>query len=173
MTVGKDGTLDGPRLTKSRRQVTRDFRNHCHACTVPCPVVTLCSSGQGTTSDLSFYLKMLRRRSASLLFWVKFICRAEDSSSCVMVGMCTGTSFAFCSSAAYTHRSTNRFFFSNGVSFFQCPGSHGDVFTVICVMVHKGLDSAGPSEEVSLMNTHSSKKRFSRPLRLGSALQTF
>ena len=26
--------------------------------------------------------------------------------------------------------------------FLQCPGSHGDVFTVICVMVHKGLDSA-------------------------------
>ena len=26
----------------------------------------------------------------------------------------------------------------------QCPGSHGDVLTVICVMVHKGLDCAVP-----------------------------
>ena len=36
------------------------------------------------------------------------------------------------------------------------PGSHRDVFPVICVMEHK----FGPSEGSSLMKTHSSTKAF-------------
>ena len=39
--------------------------------------ITLCSSGQGTTSGLTLYPKGLRRRSVSMLFWVKFICLAR------------------------------------------------------------------------------------------------
>ena len=37
-----------------------------------CPVVTLCSSGQDTTSDLSFYLRCCVGEAASLQFLVKF-----------------------------------------------------------------------------------------------------
>ena len=33
-----------------------------------------------------------------MLFWVKFLCPAGDSSSCAMVVMCTGTSIVYCSS---------------------------------------------------------------------------
>ena len=101
---------------------------------------------------------MLRRRSASLLFWVKFICFAEDSLSCAMVVMCTGTSFSFCCSAADTHRSSNRFF-SNGVSF--SPMFLG--VTVLCslfsvVWCIRASIVLCPSEGVSMMNTHSSTK---------------
>ena len=43
------------------------------------------------------YTEMLRRRSASLPSWVKFICLAGDSSLCDMDVMSTGASLAFCS----------------------------------------------------------------------------
>ena len=89
----------------------------CHGCLCVPPA---------RSRPLTFLHETLRRRSASLLFWVKFICPAEDSSSCAMVVMCTGTSFAFCSSAAYTHRSTSRFFFANGVLFCPMSWSYGD-----------------------------------------------
>ena len=49
-----------------------------------------------------------------MLFWVKFICPAGDSSSCAIVVMCTGTTVVFCSSdespPTYIHSSTNTIF---------------------------------------------------------------
>ena len=102
-------------------------------------MTTLCSSSQGTTSNPSFYLKLLRRRSASLLFWVMFIYHAGDSSSCAMVVMCTGMSIVFCSSdespQTSIHSSTNTFFNVSPVgiqftynraseTFFLFPGFH-------------------------------------------------
>ena len=58
---------------------------------------TLCSFGQGTISGLPCYPQRQCRRSASSLFWAKFIYRADIASSCDMVGMCTGMSSALCS----------------------------------------------------------------------------
>ena len=59
---------------------------------------TLCSFGQGTTTGLPFLPQRQCRKSASLLFWVKFNFPAGDSSLCDKVSMCKGMSFAFCSS---------------------------------------------------------------------------
>ena len=79
-----------------------------------CPMTTLCSSSQGTTSGLTFYPEKLRRLCASMLFWVMFICRVGVSSSCAMAVMCTGMSIVFCSSdespQTSIHSSTNTFF---------------------------------------------------------------
>ena len=48
-----------------------------------CPMITLCSYGQGTTSDLSFNLDSnldrVCRGSASMLFWIMYIFSAGVS----------------------------------------------------------------------------------------------
>ena len=77
-----------------------------------------------------------------MLFWEKFICPAGDSSSCAMMVMCTGTSFAFCSSDLPPPIPPRTCSSPQLMShLIQCPGSHGDVITVICVMEHRDLDS--------------------------------
>ena len=91
------------------------------------------------------------RRSASLLFWVKFIYTPGVSSSCDMVGMCTGISFAFCSPG-----SPSLFPLRTCSSpplmphLIQYPGYHGD-------MIIRASIALGPSEGASLMHTHYSK----------------
>ena len=111
---------------------------------------TLSSFGQGTTSGLPCDPKKQCRRSASLLFWVKFIHTLGVSSSCDMVGMCTGISVTFCSSGS--------------PSLFPASPTG---------FVHKGLDSAGPSEGASLMHTHSSKQAFFRVSSIGIYSERF
>ena len=62
-------------LTESQRQVTFDFRNHCHARTVPCM-----SNGHsvflrpGMTSDLSLYLKCCVGEALAVLGEVHLPC---------------------------------------------------------------------------------------------------
>ena len=98
----------------SRRQVTSDFRDLCHARTVPWMSNDHFVFFRPWLALRPFYLKCCVGGSVSLLCRVKFICPAGDPSSCAMVVLCRGTSKAFCSSdeppPAYTHPSTNTFF---------------------------------------------------------------
>ena len=87
---------------------------------------TFSSFSQRTASVFPFYPKRQCRRSASLLLWVKFIYTPGVSSSCDMVGMCTGISFAFCSPGSPS------FFPPRTCSspplvppLIHCPGYHG------------------------------------------------
>ena len=156
------------RRRRSRRRFAeplRDSRNQLHhtssqpACIFVCFRVltighkggTLCSSGQGTTSGLPFYPKRLRRRSASLSFWVKFIYTAGVSLLCDMVGMCTGTSFAFCSpgsSSIIPPRTCSSPPLTPHL--IQYPVYHVD-------LILRASIALGPSEGASLKHTHSSK----------------
>ena len=132
-------------LTEKRRQVTVDLRHHRYARAVP-----WMSNGHSMFfrpgHDLRpfFIPETLRRRTASLLFWVKFICPAGATSSRDMVVMCTGTSCAllFLRFAAATPLRTCS---SPQLMclLIQCLGSQGYVITLICVFEHRGLDNTG------------------------------
>ena len=67
----------------------------------------ICSFGQGTTSGLPYIRKRQRRRSASLMFWVKFFYTAGVSLSRDMVVKRSPSEGL---SLMYTHSSINAFF---------------------------------------------------------------
>ena len=85
-------------------------RHHCHL-----RVVVFGASLQISVSHFftfSFFAGAIS--SASMLFWVKFICPAGDSSSRALVVMLIGAFIVFCSPdespPTHIHSSTNTFF---------------------------------------------------------------
>ena len=133
------------------------------------PTVTMYASGQGMTSDLSFYLKLLCRRSDSLLVWVKFICHAGDTSSCDMVVTVLRDVFShlFLRLTA-AHFSSNLFFSSIVVFFDPLPKeSRGFDPCDLCPGNIRALLTLSSSEVVSLMHNHSFTKAFFEVFSIG------
>ena len=98
-----------------------------------------------------FYPKRQCRRSASLLFWVKFISTSGVSSSFDMVGMRTVMSFALCSPGSPSltpPRSCSPPPLTPHL--IQYPGYHGD-------LIIRASIALGPSEGASLIHTLLSK----------------
>ena len=150
-------------LTEKRRQVTVELRHHRYARAVP-----WMSNGHSMFfrpgHDLRpfFIPETLRRRSASLLFWVKFICPAGVSSSCYMVVIVHRD--VLCSSVPQVCRRPFLFelvLLLNWRVFWSNVLGVKGMWSLWSVFLSIGASiTLGPSEGVSPINTHSSKWAF-------------